>query len=512
MRFNSIRFKIGVLYTAILGVLLMINSVILYVTIHYNLYRELDNELRNKAQEINRAIDFYLEVMGEDEQALAIAAAKVILQDAGRPEPVRRLRLLDERWRDRYDRLGLINDYVNVLDAGGKPIAVSKSLSGGPDNLFLKSGRRAEEKRKAVFDEVRRRRLNLRIISVPASGRRAGKYVIQVGTSAEAIANILRKKIYSILISIPTIVLVTSFLGQLLVGRMLRPVMEIARTAKGITHADLSARVKAEDVEQEMKYLVDAFNEMISRLDSSFKYIMDFSSHVAHELKTPLAIIRGESEIALRKERTPEEYQRVIGVTLEETRRMLKTIEDLLLLARLDYRTDVFEFREIDLRDFLKEIFEQGKLLAGQRGGNLNLETPATPVIVRGDGLHLRRLFFNLLDNALKFTPAGGRIDLVLKSDGRQAEVAVADTGMGIDEKYLPKIFNRFFHIEKKGQAAEPGTGLGLSIALSIARMHSGGIEAKSQPGKGSVFTVKLPLAHQSSSPAGTPSGKRSQY
>ena len=148
------------------------------------------------------------------------------------------------------------------------------------------------------------------------------------------------------------------FFGRVFASRILRPIVEITKTAKKITHEDLHSRVEAKHVDEEMKYLVDAFNDMISRLEQSFRYIAEFSSHVAHDLKTPLAIIRGESDIALRKDRTPEEYKRAIMVVLGESERMLRVIEDLLLLTRLDYRPEIFKFERINLAEFLWEISE----------------------------------------------------------------------------------------------------------------------------------------------------------
>ena len=287
------------------------------------------------------------------------------------------------------------------------------------------------------------------------------------------------------------IIFFASFLGRIFVVQILKPVRQIADTAEKISHEDLALRVRAEGVDEEMKHLVNAFNEMISRLETSFKHIQEFSSHVAHELKTPLAVIRGESELALRKEREPTEYRRALESNLRETERMINVTEDLLLLSRLEYESEVYRFERFDLVKFLEEIREQSEILSAPKEVEVALETPSGPLFLKGDPLHLRRLFLNLIDNAIKFTPSGGRIRLRVSKRDSRAEVTVSDNGAGIAPADLPRIFDKFFHRDRNGTAA--GNGLGLAIAQSIARAHRGTIEVASQPNQGATFTVILP-------------------
>jgi signal transduction histidine kinase len=269
--------------------------------------------------------------------------------------------------------------------------------------------------------------------------------------------------------------------------------MEMTRVASNITHKDLSVRMKVQRGEEELKYLVNAFNEMISRLDRSFRYIAEFSSNVAHELKTPLTIIRGESELALMQERDPKEYQRVVKVTLEETEGMLKIVEDLLLLSRLEYQPSAFNFERFDFSVFIREVFEQAQKMAAPKNISVKLTGVDKPVIIKADSLHLRRMFLNLLSNAVKFTHLGGDIAIKVQTDVKKLNVSVSDTGTGISPEVIDKIFNRFFHMDSPDQPGS-GTGLGLSIAQSIARIHQGDISVKSQLQKGTTFTVTLPL------------------
>ncbi len=302
------------------------------------------------------------------------------------------------------------------------------------------------------------------------------------------------KKLLYILFPIPLTLLFGYFIGRLIAVRILKPIKEITDTANNITHEDLSLRVKAENVDEELGCLIEAFNGMVSRLGESFEYITDSSSYIAHELKTPIAIIRGESEFALKKERDQEEYKRVINVSLEEAKRMLKIIEDLLLLTKMNYQPDILKFEQIDLTEFTRIIYEQAKILAAKKNITVNTDVPEEAGIVNADELHLRRLFLNLIDNAIKFTPVNGSIGISLKYKNQKAFVSITDTGIGIAEENMPKLFEKFFRIEGKTKDNSPSSGLGLSIAQSIAELHDGEISVTSQAGKGSNFTVSIPL------------------
>ncbi|MBU1124428.1 MAG: HAMP domain-containing histidine kinase, partial [Candidatus Omnitrophica bacterium] len=345
-----------------------------------------------------------------------------------------------------------------------------------------------------IYKSIIFEKRNLRIIAIPFL-QGDTYYIIQIATSLKPVIHLLQVRLLHIVISIPIILLGASFLGGLFAARILRPVVEITKTASKITHEDLSARVKAEHVDEEMRYLVQSFNDMISRLEQTFNYISEFSSHVAHDLKTPLAIIRGEADVVLRKERGKEEYKRVIMVILEETQSMSKVIDDLLLLTRLDYRPEFFKFERFDIIEFLTEIFEQSKLLASRRGITVEVSFPKAEITVNADRVHLRRLFFNILDNAIKFSRESSSIVITATQKDNKVCVAIEDSGVGIVEQDLPKIFDRYFRAQSSDLQEVSGTGLGLHIAQSIAKVHQGIIQVQSTPEKGSVFTVILPLA-----------------
>ncbi|MGA1841881.1 MAG: sensor histidine kinase [bacterium] len=495
MKLNSIRFKISVLYVAILGAILIIYSTFLYFTLHYTLYHELDDDLILKAKEIIQTIDFYLEYLDDTQDALQLAVRKIIQFEEEHPDSFEikefdKIRQFENMWLQQVDKYDLKEDFINFSDSNFKSIIHSDNFNEKLLSVFVKNLKRDSRKNPA-FININLKNNRIRTILIPFFYKDQ-QYFLQIGTSVKPIIQILTNRLLYIIITIPVILLFASFLGRLITARILKPVFEITRTAENITHENLSERVKSKHIDQEMRYLVSAFNDMIGRLEESFKYISEFSSHVAHELKTPLAIIKGESELALRKDREVEDYKRAIKINLEETERMLKVVNDLLLLTRLDYRDDVFKFEDIDFKNFLLEIYEQSQILATVKEIKINIHILNETIYVNGDKLHLRRLFFNILDNAIKFTPEKGRIDIFIVIDDKKVMVSISDTGIGISEEDLPQIFNRFFRgdIEEKG--IESGSGLGLSIASSIAKIHKGSICAESKPGEGATFTVSL--------------------
>ena len=494
MKFNSIRFKISVLYTAILGAILIIYSSALYFSLYFTLYREFDDELKTKAQQIDNTIRSYLQVIGQGDEDFVFSIRRVITLEGEHPDKSR-IEELESEWIKKVDRLGLRENYIIFLDSKGKSIVRSKNLSSEFLTVFSKKIKVNQQE--AIFKEIKFKNRHLRIVSIPFSYNGLEKYIIQIGASVKPIIILLHNRLIFITVSIPAILIISMFIGRIFAVRILRPVKEVIATAENITHQNLDSRVETGHVDEEMKYLVDAFNKMISRLEQAFKYIAEFSQHVAHELKTPLAIIRGESEVTLRKVRSPEEYKQVLENNLIEVERILRTVEDLLLLTQLDYQrpeVKVFKYQQFDLVPFLKEIYEQSKMLASPKNIGIDIDMPEGPINIFGDRVHLRRLFFNLIHNAIKFNSVNGRIDIKAKSQDKKVVVSISDIGIGIKKEDLSKIFDKFFHVDRTGQENDPGNGLGLSIAQSIAKIHNGDIRVKSELKKGSIFTVTLPL------------------
>ncbi len=494
MKFHSIHFKFSVLYVLVLGLILMLFSDILFFSAKYVLYRNLDRGLYAKAKEVAEMIDLYMGSMTPD-RAAVMAASRKVIQLEGISKKTHGVRdEVEERLLRIVDKYDLRRDAVTLLDAGGTTVMRSGERFSEALEQFLKSNQTAFIRSPVVgprFSTIG----NNRVIRLPIMLKDRKHYTLQIATSTRDIDRLLREWLVFIAVAISLMIFLASFGGRIFVGQILKPVNQIVSTAEKISHEDLSLRVEAKGADEEIRHLVNAFNDMIKRLEKSFLHIQEFSSHVAHELKTPLAVIRGESEIALRKDRDSGEYRRVLEINLREAQRMVKVIEDMLLMSRLEYESEVYEFKNFDLQDFLKEIHGQSQILASQKEIDVSLKTMEGPILHEGDPVHLRRLFFNLIDNAIKFTPPKGKIEIKVAREKQMTQVSITDNGVGIAPQDLPKIFEKFFHRDKPDLTATPGNGLGLSIALSIARAHQGDIQVRSRQGLGTTFTVILPCS-----------------
>ncbi len=276
----------------------------------------------------------------------------------------------------------------------------------------------------------------------------------------------------------------------------MRPVDRVTKAAEQIGVAgDLSERVPASARMDEIGRLAATFNHMISRLQAAFERQKQFTSDASHELRTPLAVMRADIEIALRRERGKEEYQRVLTSNLEEIVRLSRLVEDLLMLARADAGKLELKCEPMDLDDLCSKMTEYILPLADQRDQTLTYHQPQGKVIINADMHRIKQLLLNLLDNAIKYTEQRGSIILGLKTEGDDAVLTVSDSGRGIPPEDLPHIFDRFFRRSAKtSDRSASGFGLGLSIVKWIVDSHAGKIVAQSEPGKGTTFIVRLPL------------------
>jgi heavy metal sensor kinase len=292
-------------------------------------------------------------------------------------------------------------------------------------------------------------------------------------------------------------ILITLILGSLggwfLSRRGLSPIRVLIEATNKITATSLKKRLATPHSGDEIDHLINTINQMIARLDDSFNKMAQFSADVSHELRSPLCSLKGETEVLLSQERTLEEYRNVLAKNLETFDSLNNTIEDLLLLSKADSGDVPLDLATIRLDNLLSNLYDLFKVLADQK--NITFTTsPIEKVEIQGDKTKLQQLFSNLIDNAIKYTPSGGAINLSLKKHSTQVEAIVSDSGIGIAENELPYIFDRFYRVEKSRSKATGGTGLGLSICHWIVKAHQGEIKAKSTPGKGSSFTIILPL------------------
>jgi len=489
MQFHSIRFKSSILYSSILALILLIFGSFIYYNIHNILYHDLDEELKVKAKEIAAILRTY-EQMKQDEN-LPVSQILEVLKSKGRVEGERTI--IDDLWQAQFDVLNLKEDYITVLNSQGHSLLNSDNFTEEVRSLFKEQLPFSPDE--VIVKSMVNEKVRLRAINLPVPYRHL-QLIIQVGTPLLTIEKELKKILFFIVLTAIVLLISTGFIGNLFTRRILKPVATIANLADNITHEDLTVRLQEQEKDAEIRYLVGSFNKMLSRLDKSFKQINEFSIHVAHELKTPLAIAKGEIELALEQQRDPKEYKRVLSTCLEELNRVIIIIRDLLLLAKLDYKPDIFNFKKLNLIQFINEIYEQAKAMASTKNIDVKLNAIAQKdIYINADPVHLRRLFLNLINNAVKFTPSKEGIVISVSRKKLNVNVDITDTGEGISEENLLKIFDKFFRVHKEERMPESGVGLGLNIALSIAKAHKGDIKVKSQLHKGTTFTVILPLA-----------------
>jgi signal transduction histidine kinase len=311
------------------------------------------------------------------------------------------------------------------------------------------------------------------------------------GVDARAVRESISRLRTSLLLVLPVLLVSSISVGYWLAGRALAPLVIVASALAQIKPRDLSHRLPITSIEDELGRLIRAINGLLERLERASSAERRFAADAAHELRTPLTVLHTGIEVALRHERTCEEYRRALDTALRDTAAVCSMADDLLALTRLDQELSLGS-EVIELRAVVEEVLDAVEPLTAAK--HLRIENyPQSAGTVRGNRDHLRRVVINLLDNAIKFTPEGGRIAVSLESHGGIVELGIADSGSGIDVTDLPFIFDRFYR-GRKGRS-EPGKGLGLSLSREIVELHHGRICVKNQPGGGTQFVVMLPAS-----------------
>jgi heavy metal sensor kinase len=320
-------------------------------------------------------------------------------------------------------------------------------------------------------------------------------YDVTVGREMDDFERAVDRFEFMLSLSVPAILIIAGLGGYWLSRRALAPVDEITQTARKIGAQDLARRIIVHKSGDELERLADTLNGMLSRLEAAFQRITKFTADASHELRTPVSVMRASAEITLRKSRTPEEYQEALGQILRESERMSQLIEQLLILARSDAGSAVLPMVRTNLTQPLKSACDQASRLAEEKNLAFTASLPHKPFWVQGDSPSLERLFLVLLDNAVKYTPKGGQIEVHLNTEDGFAVTSIRDTGIGVSADDLPHIFERFYRADPARTRDSGGSGLGLAIGTWIAQVHGGEIRVQSEPSRGSCFEVRLPLA-----------------
>jgi two-component system, OmpR family, heavy metal sensor histidine kinase CusS len=300
----------------------------------------------------------------------------------------------------------------------------------------------------------------------------------------------------------PLLVVLASLLGYWLSGRALAPVNRIIQSAEKIGVQDLSHRLIVPAAKDELRRLTETVNAMLGRIELSVKRIQQFTADASHDLRTPLTLIRTNAELALRRPRTEKEYREALQRILSSSEETTALIEALLTLARADIGASQLHFEPVELPPLLRNCSQKAALLALEKSLDFSESLSDTSLPVRGDAAAIERMVLALLDNAVKYTPTGGSVELRSAIDGEFAVVEVQDSGIGISGPDRVRIFDRFFRADQARSREVPGSGLGLSIARWVAEAHGGTIAVQSQLGQGSLFIVRLPMEKGSAEPA----------
>lgn len=465
MRPLALRTKLTLSYSAILVLLLGAAG-----ALSYNwLASQLDTDATDEVQELTRAVHGYLRFAGGE---------PVLTYDRNDPDQV----AFVEHATHYYQAYDAETGQLIYQSPAIAPLGLQYT----PEEVraFREQPRPAD-----VYTDHGRLRLTNTIISPSATEH----YLLQVGLRLEHFDAALGRFLAVLLWSLGPALAVAIVAGRYMAGRALAPLARLSAEARTIDVADLRQRLTVRGAGDELDELALAFNDTLGRLQHAVGDMKQFSTALAHELRTPLAALRGEAELALRQGQSADDYRRGLATQLEELDRLARLITELLTLARAEAGDIVLRKQVVDLGALARTVAQSLEPVARARGVALQCELPHE-VLVTGDAGWLERLLINLVDNAIAFTPAGGRITIRAALAGRVARLDVEDTGIGMTDETLGRIFDRFYQADPSRSASGGGVGLGLSLARWIAQRHHASITVNSQPGQGSTFTVLLPL------------------
>lgn len=444
---RSIRFRLAAAYTAVLALTFALVGVGVWTALDHSIQETADKELRTRLANIRHYVDGF----STDD-----------------------LRHLEEEFREE-SLLSQSTANIRISDPRGKWLFHTPGSEAWPVQAV-------EE-----MEQAKTVRVNGELIRLLTAPVKLG--AVQIGLPTEEFEEVKRGFLWSIALGSPVLLAMACLGGYWMSGRVLKPVDGISTAAAQIRAQDLAARLPVRGVGDELDRLSGVLNDMLSRLEAAFRRITEFTADASHELRTPVAVIQTTAELMQTRPRTEEEHLGAWRTVTAETERTASLIADLLTLARFDAGKAELDFQLIDLPETVRASAEEMRVMAEAKGLHLIVDAD-TPCVVRGDSEALRRLVCILLDNAIKFTGAGGEIHLAV----RNATVTVSDNGPGIPADELSLIFERFYRVSKDRSRKTGGAGLGLSIAQWIVEQHGGEIRVRSVVAKGSEFTVLLPL------------------
>lgn len=462
MAARSIRFTVAAWYTALLAATVCALAAAVYFTVLHATLAETDQGLSARMSDVGPWIVSRQRGKHASELAHEFATHLEGLQPGGMM-----LQVADGQGRWLYRSASMANRNVTL------PSAIDL---GAP-----------------AFETISTPAWHLRVLSARVqAGNQA--FLVQLAQPLDAFYEILGRFRRLGLWLLPLVLGIAWGSGYIVCRHVLRPVDEITRTARSISAENLSLRLRVPPAHDELRHLSETLNAMIARLDAAFRRISEFTADAAHELRSPIALILTTSELALRQSTATADARGALEDIYTEALRSRELIGDLLMLARAGDGQEHASFGTVNLTELLRSASERGRVLAQAKGLTFCQNLTPVPVRVRGDAGSLERLFVIFLDNAVKFTPAPGRISVGLSQSNKSATVAVADSGPGIPATEMDRIFDRFYRMDRARSRDAGGAGLGLAIARSIAEAHGATIEVESSPNQGTTFRVSIPF------------------
>lgn len=468
MNTRSIRFRLTVWYAGLLAGLLVLFGASVYIGLRHYLELTLKDSLSKETQQIGERLLVNVGVSGEEY-------------------------VTDEIKEHLAPELNGL--FVRVTRADGSTLYESGSPRDGSFDPRSVSAASVDSTQASARVEHLSGGAELMIAVAPFNALDGSRFLIETGAPLTQSQSVLHGLLLTFAVGLPLVVAVAIAGGYVLMRRALAPVGEITRTAEQMTSRNLSERLPEAQTGDELEALSTALNRMIARIEHSFRHVNRFSADASHELRTPLTVLRGELEAIAQRPDLPPDVRDTIGSSLEETDRLSKIVEKLLAISRLDAGEALMTRERFDLAELVTSTADQMRLLAEDK--QIALKCAATGrVEVDGDRGRLKQVVVNLVDNAIKYTGKDGKVEIGVGSKNGNAVLEVSDTGVGIPSEAMPHVFERFYRVDMARSRQMGGAGLGLSIVKSICTAHKGRVSVESTEGKGTRFTVELPLAN----------------
>ena len=468
---KSFRVRVRSSLLVFIAVVLVGSDLLTYVGLQALLRKYVDSRLLGLGQTLGKLVEQQPDLMLRSEGEFVSRQDNRSFNEGRQelPEVAHSIRLLDLDGTVRWKAAGAF---------GGPPIS--------PD--ALRQGKAGHIVYESVLTSIG---MSVRRIIVPIREHGEVRYLLQAEASLSLAERTLKGLMGLLVVSSAGMIIVAWFGSDWLARKTLETIQMLSRTAERVSESSFEDRVKLDAPYSEFQQMAHSFNSMLDRLQKAYETERHFVDYAAHEMRTPLTILRGNLEVALQKDRSAEEYHEVLVSNLNQVERLIRLTKSLLTLARFTSGRPPVQLAAVKLEPLLHELVDDLALLAVDRKIHLSLESESVPVVL-GDEFGLKQVVINLLDNALRHTDPGGVITVRLRSLGDAVTITVQDNGHGIDSKHLPHLFDRFYRANRGTTRNSGGTGLGLPIVKEIATAHHGMITVESEVGKGSTFRLTL--------------------